>query len=642
LAVALTVIALILAAAALGFPVTVAVLGAIVAMQASLAITDPDPKTTTLLALIPGLIGITLGAVFASAGVIADLVFLVVLFTAVAIRSRGLRFTAFGTIAMMTYFFALFLSATPDQLPALWGAVAAGIAFTYTVRFLLLPDRPVWLAQRTIDAFKARLRQVAQAARELIEAHDGIPARRRLAGAVSLLNETAASIEGRLGGGAEREVRLVFDAELAAEDLAAEALAMRDAALDLPRGLRLALLALTAGRADRAARVAGHVADDTKLHPAARGLAAAIVELRDAVRLVDAATGTLARTGGPWYGDSGAQQPVLRQAIQVTAASAVAIAVGEQLSPQRWYWAVLATYFVFVGTASSGETFSRAWSRIGGTALGVAAGILVGHLGGGRPLSDTAALFVCLFLGVYFLRISQMIMIFFVTAMLALLYSALGRFSDGLLGIRLIETAVGALCGGIAATVILPTRTRDVIRASAAAALDALHGVVHASIARLLNAPNETTPLDAVRALEERVQRFTSRTKPAVAVPALVGRGHELRRWIVSLSACSYYARLLARTADRSEPASDSNVAALFFQLDEIIEANIRSARDRIDGRDDARTADTRPLIDAVRGALDRDDDEARTLLAAAHLLERLDRAVARLARDEGTVTEIA
>ena len=90
---------------------------------------------------------------------------------------------------------------------------------------------------------------------------------------------------------------------------------------------------------------------------------------------MNAATPTLALTDKPWGGGAGVQAPVLRQAIQATAVSAVAIAVGEALSP--WYWAALATYFSFIGTASSGETFAKAWSRIVGTALGVAAGIIV-------------------------------------------------------------------------------------------------------------------------------------------------------------------------------------------------------------------------------------------------------------------------
>lgn len=642
LAVALTVLALAIGAALYDVPLTVSILGAIVAMQASLAITDPDARTTTLLAPLPGIIGIVLGATFASRGWLADVIFLVVLFVAVAVRVRGQRWTAFGTIAMMTYFFALFLGSTLSQLPALITAVVVAIAFTFGVRFVLLPDRPAWIARRTMDAFKARLRHVSAASKELVETRDPTAARQRLAAAIQRLNETAASIEGRLGDGAADEVRIVFDAELAAEDVAAEAVALRDAAARVPRALGLALAALAGGRASRAARVAERSSHDPEAHPAARSLAAAVVELGATIVRVDSATATLALTDGPWGGGSTAQQPALRQAIQVTAASAVAIVIGEALSPQRWYWAVLATYFVFVGTASSGETFARAWSRIGGTALGVAAGVIVGHLAQGHPWLDVVAIFVCLFIATYVLRISHMMMIFFITAMLALLYTLLGRFSDGLLGIRLIETAIGAICGGIAATFILPTRTRDVVRASANATLDAAHDVVRASIVRLLDPNMGTAPLDAARALESRVQEFIARTKPAIAAPALTGRGHELRGWIVSLSACSYYARLLAQTADRSNNALDGVAAAQLRRIDELMAVNVHAARERVAGRHDARTANTLPLFDALRAEAESRGAARPLLLSATHLLERLDRTIARLARDEGTVTDVA
>ena len=646
LAVALSVVALAIGSTALDLPITVAILGAVVAMQASLAVNDSDPRTTTMLVPIPGFIGISLGAIFAPRGVIADFVFLVVLFAAVAVRLRGPRWTAFGTIAMMTYFFALFLGATIAQLPALLAAVLIGSAFTFAVRFIILPDQPAWIARRTIDAFGARIRFVAIAAQELLSARDPRRGRRRLSAAVGRLNETAASIEGRLGSNASDAIRVIFDAELAAEDLAASAQALRDAAAREPRALRLALIALGRGRVARAARVAALVPSDShdgdRLHPAAQALASAIVDLSDAIGRVDSAAETLALSEGPWGGGAGVQQPVMRQAVQVTIASAAAIVVGEALSPQRWYWAVLATYFVFVGTASSGETFARAWSRIAGTALGVAAGILVGHIAQGHPWLDIGALFACLFLSVYFLRISQMIMIFFITAMLALLYTLLGRFSDGLLGIRLLETAIGAFFGGCAATFILPTRTNDVVRAQAKEALDAAATVVHASITRLIDGGDPSITLDAARVLEERVQQFILRAKPTIGSPVLIGRGHRLRRWIVSLSASSYYARLLARAADRMPPLRSANVAALLLRIDASIASNIRAAADRVDGRHDAASVSTFALFEELRRAGAAEGGAHPPVTTAAHLLERLDRTIARLARDEGTIVEPA
>ncbi len=643
LAVAFAVVASAIGAAEFGQPVSVAVLGAMVAMQASLQINDPEPRTTMLLAMLPAILGIVLGAVFASRGLLADVMFLAVLFVAVAVRKFGPRWTAFGTLAMMTYFFALFLGATVTALPSLIAIIVGAMCITYAVHFILLPDRPGWIARRTIAAFEARIRFVAGVAQEVLETRDPPGARRRLRAATFRLNETAASIEARLGHDATDEVRIIFDAELAAEDLAVSANALRDAAAPVPPALSFALTALVRGRTAEAAQRAAELSNDAvPAHAAARAVAAAIVDLGETIVRVDSATETLALSTAAWSGGAGIQQPALRQAIQVTIASALAIAIGEVLSPQRWSWAVLATYFVFVGTASAGETLARAWSRIGGTALGVVAGVIVGNLAGGHPWLDIAAIFGCLFVAVYLLRISQTAMMFFITALLALLFIVLGRFSDGILEVRLEETAVGAICGGFAATFILPTRTYDVVRSSARDALEATQAVIAVCIAHLLDVRDAVGPLDAARVVEERVQHFVSRAKPTIAAPTFLGSGHELRRWIVSLSACSYYARMLARAVDRMQHPVPAAVGALLRHIEQTMTANIAAAGERVNGRHDGATTNTLPLFDDLRREAASGTPDGLELLSATHLLERLDRTIARLARDEGTITDVA
>jgi hypothetical protein len=158
----------------------------------------------------------------------------------------------------------------------------------------------------------------------------------------------------------------------------------------------------------------------------------------------------------------------------------------------------------------------------------------------------------------------------------------------------------------------------------------------------LLDNGAQDEPLDASRVLEERVQQFTARTKPAIAVPTLIGRGHELRRWTVSLNACSYYARLLARAADRAMLPAQPAIAAQLTKLDEAIAINIAAAGERVEGRHDAVAINTLPLLQALRNAAHDADQFEPSLLAAARLLERIDRTISRLARDDDTVTDIA
>ncbi|MEJ1976746.1 MAG: hypothetical protein WDN49_12150 [Acetobacteraceae bacterium] len=51
-----------------------------------------------------------------------------------------------------------------------------------------------------------------------------------------------------------------------------------------------------------------------------------------------------------------------RAAAQVTLASAVAMAGGLALSPNRWFWAVITAYVVFLGARSRGDAIYRASS----------------------------------------------------------------------------------------------------------------------------------------------------------------------------------------------------------------------------------------------------------------------------------------
>ena len=77
----------------------------------------------------------------------------------------------------------------------------------------------------------------------------------------------------------------------------------------------------------------------------------------------------------------GLQRPTTRAAVQVSVGSALAIVGGEFLSSQRWYWAVLTCWVVFLNTSSTGEILVKGYRRLLGTMLGVVAGVGAGGRG---------------------------------------------------------------------------------------------------------------------------------------------------------------------------------------------------------------------------------------------------------------------
>ena len=135
--------------------------------------------------------------------------------------------------------------------------------------------------------------------------------------------------------------------------------------------------------------------------------------------------------------------PSTRQAIQVAVAAALAIVVGEAISPSHWYWAVIAAFVIFAGTNSWAETLNKGWQRLLGTVLGVPSGVLVATLVSGNTIASLVMIFVCLFCAFYFMKVTYSLMTFWISTMLALMYGLLGEFTFSLLLLRIEETAVG-------------------------------------------------------------------------------------------------------------------------------------------------------------------------------------------------------
>ncbi|WP_031113661.1 FUSC family protein, partial [Streptomyces sp. NRRL S-146] len=122
---------------------------------------------------------------------------------------------------------------------------------------------------------------------------------------------------------------------------------------------------------------------------------------------------------------TGLRRPTTRAAVQVAVGSSLAIVGGELLSTQRWYWAVLTCWIVFINTSSTGEILVKGYRRLLGTVFGVVAGIALAGLVGNHTWTAFALVLVLIFAMFYSAPLSYTLMSFFVTAMLGLLYTLL-------------------------------------------------------------------------------------------------------------------------------------------------------------------------------------------------------------------------
>ncbi|MEU3708722.1 FUSC family protein [Streptomyces catenulae] len=256
----------------------------------------------------------------------------------------------------------------------------------------------------------------------------------------------------------------------------------------------------------------------------------------------------------------GLQRPTTRAACQVAVGSVLAMVGGEFLSSQRWYWAVLTCWVVFLNTASTGEILVKGYRRVVGTVLGVIAGVALAGLVGGHTWIAFALVLLFIFAMFFTAPLSYALMSFFVTAMLGMLYTLLHTYSLDVLVLRIEETALGAVCGIIAAMVVLPVHTDSRTDELLGTVLDRLGDVVSAAVEQLCGGPASDL-LGRARDLDTALDDLRASTKPLThPITPLRGRRRTARYLVALLETSAFHARSLAATA---ELVPDSrNVAA--------------------------------------------------------------------------------
>ena len=658
-------------------PLTVDLVGVVIAMIASRAVREPDPrrlKITMALVPLPAALAITAGALLAPHKIAADVMFVVIIFAAVYIRRFGPRGTALGMVSFMAYFFALYLRATPAELPWLIAAVLVGAACSFVMSAYLLPDRPEKVLRRTMRSLRARMAIVVDTAAEALQAGRLEERRRRRLRARTIrLNETALMvqdlIEDRVGPAAvwahlrgEQIALWLFDAELTVERVATAGARAAAVASEIPAATRAALVkALTSlvrairrprsGGLQQTAQLAQRLLDelpatiDDPGRTAVRRLALAIIATTTAASAVRALVeraeiasraATSAGTPPPPAPSEPAQPgllPTTRQAIQVAVAASLAIAAGEAVSPARWYWAVIATFVIFAGTKNWGETLTKGWQRLLGTLLGVPCGVLVATLVSGNTAVSVVLIFACLFFAFYLWQVSYSLMIFWMTTMLALLYGLLGGFTFEVFLLRIEETAIGAVIGGASAILVLPNNTRAAVRNDAHAFLTTLSQLVEASVTTMFGAGAAASPTDTARQLDRNLQQFRTTAKPLMAgVAGLSGR-RSIRRGLRVLTACDRYGRTLAANSQRYEDASSQLVDAVTAAAAQICR--------NMDALDSARNhavtvVRATDFLDTAEQLACQADGESKRLRTVVHELRQIDRAVVGEALDLG------
>jgi uncharacterized membrane protein YccC len=595
----------------------------------------------------PAAFSLTVATLLAERKVVADLVFLAVIFAALCLFGVKLYGQPVGTVAFMMFFFALFIRAKSSELPQLYLALAVAIASVALVTVVL--SRPVSAPMLGFvrRSYRARLTQALSAAIQLLEAPQ--PTRsdtKRLQRRVTRLHDAALAIEGELDSVEDGEAadlrRRILGSELAVQRLAGEIgeLIRGNAPAEQRQPVAGQLVSLrewiVSGVPEPPRRLAAQTLDAGPAGPA-RSTMWAIAEVVDAIERarrpaqeVDLSAYT-PPTAPPERTATEKLSPTVRRAIQATIGCGLAIVAGELMSDQRWYWAVITAFMTFVGTSSAGQTLVKGFRRVAGTLVGVVAGTVVASLLTGHLGLVVAVTFLCVFAGFYALSLSYGLMTFFITLMLGMLYSLLGTFTPELLLLRLEETAIGALAGMAAAVLVVPTTATAAAREATAKVLDRIHQFVGDAVAVLADG-DSINLVDAARDIDAELASLHAAAEPIVHRASLLrNRRSDTRLSLALLDSAAYHVRAMAANAEVAALAGDDGLVAAGARLRDNLRLVVDSLRADY-GQPDRPLRRGASPSSRVGGAAKLDDRTTRFL----DHLDRLDATVTGLARPLG------
>lgn len=560
-------------------------LGIVLSIEGGVAVRDKGSTSqfiTRLLGCLASLVVVGIAAALESQRVLSDFIFLVVIFLASSARVYGPRGFAIGMFAFTSYFMGSYFHPTIGELPfVLIGPVVSALV-SHWVRAVLLPDNWRRDLLRSLESVRGRINQIlfklaALAAEGKVDEADRQELRQledRLKEVVLMAESfiprpPGGVFDGASAPAAELAIRL-FDAHLATESAivlsyqSAPSFVLVHAVIEDDKAV------LSAQEKKAVADMEGQPQGETARALLWLGAARRqLVETIDTGRRTDfAEIASVEEVSTPTAVDFSLKNPVMRSALQITLAAAIAMTLGLALSRERWFWAVLASFLVFSNTNSRGDTAIKALQRSIGTLFGIAFGLVLASLLSHQMGIAIAVLIVCVFLAFYFLQISYATMTFFISIVLCLVYGMMGVLTFDLLKLRLEETLIGAVAGTLVAFLVLPARTRGTLDAALAKWFETLK--------ELLSAISDKKSQPELIVISQKVDAcyrdITLAARPLGSTWSIVTRPGQIRQTLAIFLSVTYWSRVLARnhTADAVDDDLKRRIAADIGLLDTV------------------------------------------------------------------------
>jgi uncharacterized membrane protein YccC len=217
-------------------------------------------------------------------------------------------------------------------------------------------------------------------------------------------------------------------------------------------------------------------------------------------------------------------------------------------------------------------------------------------------------------------------MVFWLTVILGLLFGMLGFFPPDLLLLRLKETAVGAACGAVVASLVLARREHAAVEDATGAFLVALGESVDGAARALLDGTPAPDLAARILTAEQRL-----RDLGAIAQTERFGltaaQNEPLRRRLLLLEGCEFWARELGQIGLKSGRLEDPSLVGLVRGTTARIDAKVAELIQRLTND----SAMSRGNDEPVEALIEAPGDD---LPRAARLLLRIDAALLNLARN--------
>lgn len=569
LAAALTLLLLALLDRVLSIPITARILGFAVSLFLAAMVHDATrwrELGTMLLGFFPALSATVLAIGLRSAPLAGDIALVALMAGAIYAQAHAPRWPPLGTVAVIPYVITLVTHPPMSEVPMRSAVIAVAIAACVLVRLVFWPERPA----ATVARITRSIHQQIAALLGMIE--DGVTRgawargeRHRLRRGLVHLGEASALATAKLDpeGKSRGEALHFTELELAADRTVWVALHHMPSPPDRP--------AVIAGQqAVRRAFVGGPLPAERA--PSGGRLGAALATLG---YLLSAPRRDTPVPETPPPAVPSTMVTGLRSAGQAALATAIAVFGGHLISPTRWYWAAFAAYVVFQGARSSGQSLMKGLRFVAGTAGGVIGGGIVATVLAGHTALLLTGTIVAVFLAFNASTASYGAMVFWITIILALMFSLIGYFTPELLALRLEEGVFGVVCGIVVAALLWGVRTGDIVAKAQQDYVRALVVVARSATDSLITRTADPALAGYILALQDRFHALWDAMGSVVSLPS---RRPSLRRRANFLSACDYWGRELGWFGRRADTSIDPAVANVMQRAI----ARIERAADRL------------------------------------------------------------